>query len=166
MRVRKVREISARPSEEKPVAITLESPEAQSANAQVVLRTLHYASVRDLNGFLETCAPDVILNFPFHPAGSKTYHGVDNMIRQFRAEETFATFELWADRLYDFGDTIIIEGRSHGTNSNDVPDYNNRYVFVVRCERGRVAEWTEYYNPLEAMKQGYGEPRPKKNKAA
>ncbi|MEN9932931.1 MAG: hypothetical protein RIS17_1504 [Pseudomonadota bacterium] len=144
------------------MAVTLQSPEAQSANAQVVLKTLHYASVRELEGFRETVAPDVILNFPFHPAGSKTYHGVDNMIRQFRAEETFATFELWADKLYDFGDTIILEGRSHGTNSNDVPDYNNRYVFVVRCERGRVAEWTEYYNPLEAMKQGYGKPKEKK----
>lgn len=139
---------------------------ATSPNAEAVLRTLKYASDRELEGFRETCAPDVILNFPFHPAGPKTYHGVDNMIRQFSAEKTFATFELWADKLYDLGDTIILEGRSHGTNANDLPDYNNRYVFIVRCERGRVAEWTEFYNPLEAMKQGYGKPKAKKDASA
>lgn len=130
-----------------------------SPNVELALRALKVASDRELEGFRETCAPYVVLNFPFHPAGPKTYHGVDQMIRQFSAEKTFATFRLWAEKIYDIGDTVILEVRSHGTNSNDLPDYNNHYIFVVRCKDGKIAEWTEFYNPLEAMKQGYGAPR-------
>lgn len=134
-----------------------------SPNAELVLRALKYASDRELEGFRETCAEDVVLHYPFHPMGPKTFHGVDRMIRQFSAEKVFATFAIWAEELYDLGDTIIMEGRSHGTNSNDLPDYDNHYIFVVRCKDGRIVEWTEFFNPLEAMKQGYGVKKPEQD---
>lgn len=135
---------------------------SSSPNVALALRAIKIASDRELERFREICAPYVIVNMPYHPAGSKTVHGIDQMIRTFKAEETFATFSLWAEKVYDLGDTVFIEGRSHGTNSNDLPDYNNHYMFVVRCDNGKIVEWTEFYNPLEAMKQGYGQPREKK----
>jgi ketosteroid isomerase-like protein len=133
-----------------------------SPNVTLALRAIKVASDRTLEEFRDVCAPYVTMHMPFHPAGMKTFHGIDQLIRQFRAEETFATFALWAEKVWEVGDTVFVEGRSHGTNSNDLPDYNNHYMFVVRIDNGKIVEWTEFYNPLEAMKQGYGQPREKK----
>lgn len=133
-----------------------------SRNVETALRAVKIASDRELEGFRDICAPYVIVNMPYHPNGAKTFHGIDQMIRTFRAEETFATFALWAEKIYDCGDTVILEGRSHATNSNELPDYNNHYIFVVRFVNGQIVEWTEFFNPLETMKQGFGQPREKR----
>ena len=102
-----------------------------SANAMLVLRAIKIASDRELESFRDICAPYVVVNMPFHPAGMKTFHGIDQMIRTFRAEETFATFALWAEKVWEAGDTVFVEGRSHGTNANDLPDYNNRATLIT-----------------------------------
>jgi ketosteroid isomerase-like protein len=136
--------------------------QANTSNAKLALRGIQIASDRDLEAFRDVCAPDVVLSFPFHPNGAETHHGVDEMIKQFSVEKAFQTFSLEALNLYDNGDVIIIEGRSHGTYRSGRPDYRNHYIFVITCKDGRITHWNEFFNPLEAMKQNYGKPKPEK----
>lgn len=141
-------------------------PDDLSPNAQLALRALACASDRNLEGFRTECAPDIVLDFPFHPNGAETHHGVEEMIKQFSVEKVFQTFSIEAVELFDCGDKIIIEGRSHGTYRSGRPPYTNHYIFIMTCKNGRVARWQEFFNPLEAMKQNYGKPRPEKQNAA
>lgn len=137
-----------------------------SPNALVALRGLECASIRNLEGFRDVCAPDVILDFPFHPNGPESHHGVEAMIQQFSVEKVFETFRIDAVDLIDGGDRIVVEGRSHGTYRSGRPPYDNHYIFVITVRDGRIARWSEFFNPLEAMKQNYGKPRPQKDAQA
>jgi ketosteroid isomerase-like protein len=138
-------------------------PDNLSPNARLALRALACASERDLEGFRTVCAPDVVLDFPYHPNGPETHRGVEEMIKQFSVEKVFETFRIDAVDLVDGGDCIIVEGRSHGTYRSGRPPYVNHYVFVITCRDGKIVQWKEFFNPLEAMKQNYGKPRPAKD---
>jgi ketosteroid isomerase-like protein len=137
-----------------------------SPNAKIALRGLECASSRNLEGFRDVCAPDVILDFPFHPNGAESHHGVEAMIQQFSVEKVFETFRIDAVDLIDGGDRIVVEGRSHGTYRSGRPPYENHYQFVITIRDGRIARWSEFFNPLEAMKQNYGKPKPVKEAPA
>lgn len=39
---------------------------------------------------------------------------------------------------------------------------SRHYIFLIKCKDGRITHWNETLNPLEAMKQNYGNPRPEK----
>ncbi|MEJ7935921.1 nuclear transport factor 2 family protein [Sphingobium sp. AN558] len=136
--------------------------QGHSPNSRLALRAIEIASTRELDGFRDVCAPDVVLSFPFHPNGAETHHGVEEMIKQFSVEKAFQTFSLEAVNLYDNGEVIVVEGRSHGTYKSGRPDYRNHYIFVIQCKDGRITHWNEFFNPLEAMKQNYGKPKPEK----
>lgn len=136
--------------------------QAKTPNSRLALRAIEIASERELESFREVCAPDVVLGFPFHPNGAETHHGVEAMIKQFSVEKAFQAFSLEAVNLYDNGDVIVVEGRSHGTYKSGRPDYRNHYIFVITCKDGRITHWNEFFNPLEAMKQNYGNPKPEK----
>jgi ketosteroid isomerase-like protein len=136
-----------------------------SANAQVALRGIKVASDRTLEGFRDVCRADIEMNMPFHPNGPFTTRGVEAMIKEFGVEKVFETFSLDPVDLFDCGDRIVIEARSRGTYRSGRPDYCNHYLFVLTIRDGRIARWDEFYNPLEAMKQNYGKPRPDKQAA-
>ncbi|MDX6008165.1 nuclear transport factor 2 family protein [Cupriavidus necator] len=141
-------------------------PDDLSPNARLALRALACASERNLEGFRTCCAPDIVLDFPFHPNGAQTHYGVDEMIREFSVEKVFETFRIDPQEVLDCGDKIIIEGRSHGTYRSGRPPYGNHYIFIMACKDGKVTHWKEFYNPLEALKQNYGKPRPEKQAGA
>ena len=122
-------------------------------NAALALRGVAYASARDLEGFRQVCAPDVVLDYPFHADGAQRHVGVQEMIAQFSVIQIFETFRIDVVDLFDCGETVIVEGRSHGTCRNGRPPYENHYLFVLRCRDGRIVEWREFYNPLEVLKQ-------------
>jgi ketosteroid isomerase-like protein len=141
-------------------------PDNLSPNAQLALRALACASDRNLEGFRIECAADVVLDFPYHPNGPETHYGVEEMIRQFSVEKVFLEFRIDAVDLFDCGDRIVIEGRSHGTYRSGRAPYINHYLFLITCKDGRVSQWREFFNPLEAMKQNYGKPPAVKPAAA
>lgn len=129
----------------------------RSPNAELALRAVKYQGDRDFDALRAISAPDVVLDFPYHPAGAQTHHGVDAMIAQFSVIKVFKTFSIEAAEVFDTGgDTVIVEGRSHGTYKSGRPDYRNHYLFVLSFKDNKLVKWREFYNPLEAMKQNYG----------
>lgn len=136
-----------------------------SPNAQLVLRAMDHASNRNFEAFHEVCAADVLLSFPYHPNGAQSWRGVDALIREFSVEKVFQTFRIDVEDIFDCGDTVIVEGRSHGTYKSGRPPYENHYLFCITCKDGKIVHWNEFFNPLEAMKQNYGKPRPEKKTA-
>jgi ketosteroid isomerase-like protein len=134
-----------------------------SPNAELAVRAVAYQGDRDFDALRKISAPDVALDFPYHPNGAETHHGVDEMIKQFSVIKVFQTFKIEIVDVFDTGgDIVIVEGRSRGTYKSGRPDYTNHYLFVLSFANGKLTRWREFYNPLEAMKQNYGKPRPDK----
>lgn len=132
-----------------------------SANAELAVRAVTLQGDRDYDGLRALAAPDVVLEFPFHPNGAERHEGADALIAQFSVLEAFETFRIEVVDVFDTGaDTVIVEGRSRGTYRSGRPDYNNHYLFALSFADGKLSRWREFFNPLEAMKQNYGKPRP------
>lgn len=131
-----------------------------SPNAELAVRAVLYEGERDFDGLRAMSAPDVVLDFPYHPNGAEQHHGIDAMIKQFCVINVFQDFSIEVIDVYDTGaDTVVVEGRSRGTYKSGRPDYTNHYLFVLSFSNGRLTRWREFYNPLEAMKQNYGKTR-------
>jgi ketosteroid isomerase-like protein len=64
--------------------------------------------------------------------------------------QVLSPFDQWADKVYVAldGDTATVEGRSHGTAVHDGSTYENRYVWIMRFEDGKIAFMREYFNPV------------------
>jgi len=136
----------------------------RSPNAEIAARAVSLQGQRDFDGIRSIVAPDVVLEFPYHPLGARIHHGVDEMIKEISIIKAFQTFELWIVDIFDTGgDTVIIEGRSRGTYRSGRPDYTNHYMIALTMVAGKVSRWREFYNPLEVMKQNYGVPPREEN---
>ena len=133
-----------------------------SENAQLATRAVILQGERDFAGLRAISDPDVVLEFPFHPNGPAEFHGIDAMIEQFGVLAAFQTLEITPIDVFDTGgEVVIVEGRSFGTYRSGRPPYENHYLFVLSFRDGKLTRWREFFNPLEAMKQNYGKPRPK-----
>lgn len=129
-------------------------------NAKLAVKVVLFQGDRDFDALRAASAPDVTLEFPYHPTGPKFFTGVDAMIKEFSVINVFQTFKIDVIDVFDTGgDTVIVEGRSRGTYKSGRPDYTNHYLFVLSFADGKLTRWREFYNPLEAMKQNYGVPR-------
>lgn len=135
----------------------------RSYNAELATRAVNYQGNRNFDGLKAMSAPDVVLDFPYHPNGAQIHHGIDEMIKQFSVINVFQTFQIDIDKIYDTGgETVVVEGRSRGTYKSGRADYTNHYLFVLSFRDGKLTCWREFYNPLEAMKQNYGKGRAEK----
>lgn len=129
-------------------------------NAELAAKVVIFQGDRDFDALREASAPDVALEFPYHPTGAKFFTGVDAMIKEFSVINVFQTFKIDIVDIFDTGcDTVIVEGRSRGIYKSGRPDYTNHYLFVLSFADSKLTRWRKFYNPLEAMKQNYGVPR-------
>ena len=134
-----------------------------TSNADLAAHAVVLQGQRDFAALRAICDPDVVLEFPFHPNGPATFHGVDALIGQFGVLAAFETLEVVPVEVFDTGgDVVIVEGRSRGTYRSGRPDYLNHYLFVLSFRNGKLTRWREFFNPIEAMKQNYGKARPAK----
>ncbi len=133
------------------------------SNADLAARAVVLQGERDFDALRAICDPDVVLEFPYHPNGPVEHRGVDAMLGQFAVLAAFETLEIQPVQIFDTGgDVVVVEGRSRGTYRSGRPDYVNHYLFVLSFRDGKLTRWREFFNPLEAMKQNYGKPRPEK----
>lgn len=129
------------------------------SNAALAKQAVLYQGDRDFDSLRTISHPDVELDFPYWPTGAKQFVGVDAMIDQMSVIRVFQTFKIDIVDIFDTGaDTVIVEGRSHGTYKSGRPDYRNHYLFALSFREGRLTRWREFFNPLEAMKQNLGAP--------
>lgn len=136
---------------------------AYTNNADLAARAVVLQGQRDFDGLRAISDPEVVLEFPYHPNGPVEYRGVDAMLDQFAVLAAFETLDIQPVQIFDTGgDVVVVEGRSRGTYRSGRPDYENHYLFVLSFRDGKLTRWREFFNPLEAMKQNYGKPRPDK----
>jgi ketosteroid isomerase-like protein len=134
-----------------------------SPNAQLAVRCVTLQGDRNFDPLWEMCAADIVSEAPYHPNGPQIYRGIDVVIKEFTIVRVFQTFKIEVVDVFDTGgEVVIVEGRSHGTYKSGRPDYRNHYLFVAHIVDGKITRWREFYNPLEAMKQNLGKPRPQK----
>ena len=132
-----------------------------SPNAQLAVKAAIAQGDRDFGLLREMSAPDVVLEFPYHPNGPAEHHGVDAFISTISILNVFETFKIEVEDVFDTGgEVVIVEGRSRGTYRSGREDYVNHYLFALSFRDGKLTRWREFFNPLEAMKQNYGKARP------
>lgn len=133
-----------------------------TGNAALAVKAAIAQGDRDFDLLREMSAPDVVLEFPYHPAGPEEHHGVDAFITTISVLKVFETFRIDVIDVFDSGgEHVLVEGRSCGTYRSGRPDYVNHYIFDLSFRHGKLIRWREFFNPLEAMKQNYGkQPNP------
>ena len=132
-------------------------PASLTGNATLAVQAVLAQGNRDFDLLRAMSAPDVVLEFPFHPAGAEEHHGVDAFIATISVLKVFASFEITVDKVFDTGGAdVVVEGHFRGTYRSARPDYVNHYLFVLGFREGKLTRWREFFNPLEAMKQNYG----------
>lgn len=131
---------------------------AHSDNAMLAEKAIALLGQRDFNALRAMMVDDLVAEGPYHPNGPATFKGADIAMRDFRQIKAFDTFGLNIVNMFDTGDeTVIVEARSHGRHKDESrPVYANHYLFALSFREGKLVLWREFYNPLEAMKQGYG----------
>lgn len=132
---------------------------ALSPNAALAVKALAIAGNREFDRLHSVCTQDVILEFPFWPGGARSWTGIDEMIRKFSVEKVFTSFRIDVVKVFDAGDTVIVEATSEGIYPTDREPYRNHYLFALTCKDGMIVRWNEFFNPLEVMKQGPEEPK-------
>lgn len=131
--------------------------EGLEGHAALAVKAVQAQGARDFDALRAMCAPDMVLEFPYHPAGPAVHHGVDAFIAAISVLNVFATFAITVERVFATnGADVVVEGRSRGTYRSGRADYVNHYLFVLSFEQGRLIRWREFFNPLEALKQNFG----------
>lgn len=125
-----------------------------SPNADLAVRALKIAGNRQFDQLHTVCADDVLLEFPFWPTGPRSWSGLDRMIEKFSIEKIFTTFRIDVLKVFDAGETVIVEATSEGIYPSDRAPYQNHYLFAFTIRDGKIIRWNEFFNPLEVMKQG------------
>jgi len=132
-------------------------------DAGIALQALAALSARDFEALRALLAPDVRLEWPYHPSGEPVViDGAEALIAATRVVEVFQRLGIRVINVVDQASAgrTIIEARSEGTYANGRPSYKNHYVFMMTVQNGKITEWREFYNPLEVMKVTAGRARP------
>lgn len=127
------------------------------SNRELATQAVLFLGDRDFESLRAISHSEMELHFPYWPTGAKQFVGVDAMIDQMSVIKVFQTLSIEVVDIFDTGgDVVIVEGRSHGTYKSGRPDYRNHYLFVLSFRDGKLTQWREFFNPLEAMKQNIG----------
>jgi len=132
-------------------------------DAGIALQALAALGARDFGALRALLAPDVRLEWPYHPSGEPVViDGADALIAATRVVEVFQRLDIRVINAVEepSAGRTIIEARSEGTYANGRPSYKNHYVFMLTVQNGKITEWREFYNPLEVMKVTAGRARP------
>ena len=130
-------------------------------SAQRVQRSLDAFLAKDMKGWTELCADDVVAEFPFAPPGSPAriegraalYEYLRNYpdaidIRALPSVKIYAT---------DDPDVAIADWSASGTVVSNGNAYEMRYATFVTFRDGLIVNYREYWNPqafLAAMGGG------------
>jgi len=123
-------------------------------NVEVVRRHRDAFNRSDLDGILQTYAPDAEVDFSRSPGVEGGIYRGRQQIREF-----WSTFvEFWErmsvseDQYIDCGETVVAPARTHfwGRDGIEVEAYG---VFVVTLRDGRIIQWRLFRELGEALKE-------------
>ena len=99
-------------------------------------------------------ADDVVIRLPFAPPGvADELRGFDHAIEALGAVWKMKQHFSWHDvviRNTDDPELVVTTARSEALMVSG-RRYANRYIMLTRVRDGKVAEHTEYFNPLPVM---------------
>jgi ketosteroid isomerase-like protein len=105
----------------------------------------------DVDGWLALLADDVVVDTPFDPDPDRRhFEGIEAVARRFgdarRRMPALAFHDVEVLATED-PQRWVVPCTSTGTLA-DGSAYGNVYCWIVRVRDGRVAGWTEYFDPL------------------
>lgn len=121
-------------------------------NVEIIHRAVAAWNARDMDRWLEMCAPDVEVIFPREVPEPGPFHGRDEL----RAwAEGFMTawdeFELEIRQVIPAGEQVVVEvySRGHGRETGIEFEQIDWHVFSVRD--GTIVRWRNYWTRAEAF---------------
>lgn len=109
----------------------------------------------DMSAWHGKVADDVVMRFPFAPAGLPTEVQGFDVCQQtvsafWQSMDVFEWHDVRLEPLRDDPEAIFGTARSEATTVWGA-SYKNEYCFLARFRDGLILEYTEYFNPLPSI---------------
>ncbi|MEL6920875.1 MAG: nuclear transport factor 2 family protein [Pseudomonadota bacterium] len=134
---------------------------AQSAVSPIERVDAFYAALaaEDQDAALGMLAPDAMLHAPYNPNGDATDAGIRSFPASMYVAGAMQTYDnlVFEDREYsvaDDGGTVWIEAEGRLRVAATGKHYENRYVFKIELDDGKIVEITEYTNVATLARDG------------
>jgi len=123
--------------------------------AQILRKSLDTFLAKDMKGWTELCADDVVAEFPFAPDGSPgRIEGKAALYDYLRGyPDAIDIAALPALTVYSTDDPTraVAEWSASGTVLSNGNPYEMRYATFVTVRDGLIVNYREYWNPLAFM---------------
>lgn len=120
--------------------------------AAVLRRALGAALDPEASGFLDMCAEDVVLEFPFAPPGAPTRVEGRAALQAYLAQigSMIDLKEMTVPTVHASTETgtFVIEFSAAATSRINGRDLTQTYIVVIRTADGRMTHYRDYWNPL------------------
>ncbi|MDA0563786.1 nuclear transport factor 2 family protein [Streptomonospora sp. S1-112] len=124
----------------------------------VFRRLLELLVAKDMAGIAELWAPDGTAEFPFAEAGAPTRLSGRAAVRDYLAGYTdvYDVTGVAAVRVHRTGDpeTVVAEFSAEGRTVRTGAPYRMDYITVVTVRDGLIAEYRDYWSPVQAARAG------------
>ncbi|MEY9855544.1 ketosteroid isomerase-like protein [Catenulispora sp. GAS73] len=120
--------------------------------AEVFRRSLDAFLAKDMRAWADLCAEDVLVEFPFSPAGLPSrLEGREAIFEYLRYyPDIIDIHEIGAVTVYatDKPDTVVAEWSVKGHVIPNDNAYDMAYATFVTVRDGQIVNYREYWNPL------------------
>jgi ketosteroid isomerase-like protein len=138
----------------------LDGDGSPAASAKQTTAGLDAFLAKDMRAWADLCAEDVLVEFPFAPAGTPSR--LDGRVAIFEYLRNYPKIidvhEIGSLEIYptDRPDTVIGEWSAKGHVIPNGNAYNMSYATFVTVRDGSIVNYREYWNPL-ALAQALGD---------
>ncbi|WP_298148325.1 nuclear transport factor 2 family protein [Flavobacterium sp.] len=124
--------------------------------AQLLRNSLDTFLAKDMKGWSELCADDVVAEFPFAPEGSQArFEGREALYAYLKDYPNFINVKsLPTLKIYETDDAnvAIAEWSASGVVIGNGNPYEMSYATFVTFRDGLIVHYREYWNPQAFMK--------------
>jgi ketosteroid isomerase-like protein len=124
--------------------------------AQLLRNSLDTFLAKDMKGWSELCADDVVAEFPFAPEGSQArFEGREALYAYLKDYPSFINVKsLPTLKIYETDDAnvAIAEWSASGVVIGNGNPYEMSYATFVTFRDGLIVNYREYWNPQAFMK--------------
>lgn len=123
--------------------------------AQILRKSLDTFLAKDMKGWTELCADDVVAEFPFAPDGSpgriEGKAALYDYLRGYPDAIAIAALPTLTVYSTDDPNRAVAEWSASGTVLSNGNPYEMRYATFVTVRDGLIVNYREYWNPLAFM---------------
>jgi uncharacterized protein len=136
-----------------PYGLDVPDHEMRQEHRAIVERSFAAISRGDLEGQLESCTDDMVLELPYADPPVRLEGKPAIRLHVGPALEVFS-FRLHITHVYECvdPDVLLLEYTSEGKVTTTGKPYMNSYIGVIRFRDGLLCSHREYYNPLIAAR--------------